>query len=59
LGLPIFLVPSGLVSDTFLTVLRFSIQIVMLLGSDPVDTFPRQRIRRQESDNFRCYATAL
>jgi hypothetical protein len=22
-----------------------------------VNTFPQQRIRRQKSDNFRCYAT--
>jgi hypothetical protein len=29
------------------------------LGNDSVNTFPRQRIRRQQSDNFRCYAAAL
>jgi hypothetical protein len=28
-----------------------------LLGNDSVNTFPRQRIRRQQSDNFRFYAT--
>jgi hypothetical protein len=28
-----------------------------LLGNDSVNTFPRQRIRRQQSYNFRCYAT--
>jgi hypothetical protein len=28
-----------------------------LLGNDSVKTFPRQRIRRQQSDNSRCYAT--
>jgi hypothetical protein len=27
------------------------------LGNDSVNTFPRQRIRRQQSDNFHCYAT--
>jgi hypothetical protein len=27
-----------------------------LLGNDSVNTFPRQRIRKQQSDNFRCYA---
>jgi hypothetical protein len=30
-----------------------------LLGNDLVNTCPRQRIRRQQSNNFRCYATAL
>jgi hypothetical protein len=30
-----------------------------LLGNDSVDTFPRQRIRKQQSSNFRCYTTAL
>jgi hypothetical protein len=28
-----------------------------LLGNDSVNTFLQQRIRRQQSDNFRCYAT--
>jgi hypothetical protein len=28
-----------------------------LLGNDSVNTFPRQRTRRQQSDNFRCYTT--
>jgi hypothetical protein len=27
------------------------------LGNDLVNTFPRQRICRQQPDNFRCYAT--
>jgi hypothetical protein len=27
------------------------------LGNDPVNTFPQQRMRKQKSDNFRCYAT--
>jgi hypothetical protein len=28
-----------------------------LLGNCSVNTFPRQRIRRQQSNNFSCYAT--
>jgi hypothetical protein len=31
--------------------------VVPFLGNDSVNTFPRQRIRRQQSDNFRYYAT--
>jgi hypothetical protein len=27
-----------------------------LLGNDSVNTFPLQRIRKQQSNNFRCYA---
>jgi hypothetical protein len=30
-----------------------------LLGNDPVNTFPLQRIRKQQSSNFCCYAPAL
>jgi hypothetical protein len=30
-----------------------------LPGNDSVNTFPRQRIRKQQSSNFRRYATAL
>jgi hypothetical protein len=30
-----------------------------LLGNDSVNTFLRQRIRKQQSNNFRCYAAAL
>jgi hypothetical protein len=30
-----------------------------LLGNDSVNTFPLQRICKQQSSNFRCYATAL
>jgi hypothetical protein len=30
-----------------------------LLGNDSVNTFPRQRLRKQQSNNFRCYVTAL
>jgi hypothetical protein len=30
-----------------------------LLGNDSVNTFPRERIRKQQSNNFRCYATAF
>jgi hypothetical protein len=28
-----------------------------LLGNDSVNTFPRQQMHRQQSDNFLCYAT--
>jgi hypothetical protein len=30
-----------------------------LLGNDTVNTFPQLLIRKQQSNNFRCYATAL
>jgi hypothetical protein len=30
-----------------------------LLGNDSVNTFPRQRIRKQQLSNFRWYTTAL
>jgi hypothetical protein len=30
-----------------------------LLGNDSVKTFPLQRILKQQTSNFRCYATAL
>jgi hypothetical protein len=31
----------------------------LLLGNDSVDTFPRQRIRKQQSSNFSCAVSAL
>jgi hypothetical protein len=30
-----------------------------LVGNDSVNIFPRQQIRKQQSSNFHCYATAL
>jgi hypothetical protein len=49
--------PSRVISrDNWLNILWL---VDPLLGKDSVNTFSRQRIRRQQSDNFRFYATAL
>jgi hypothetical protein len=42
---------------------RFNVTILWhvgpLLGNESVNTFPRQRIRRQQSNNFHCYASVV
>jgi hypothetical protein len=49
-----FVLPFRFLNSSFLSILW---HVEPLLGNDSVYTFPWQRIRRQQSDNFRCYAT--
>jgi hypothetical protein len=43
--------------QVYVTKLSILWQADQFLGNDSVNTFPRQRILRQQLDNFRCYAT--
>jgi hypothetical protein len=58
--------PPQLLISVFLDRSRYFLEIapklssqgwVLLLGNDSVNTFPQQRIRMQQSDNFRCCET--
>jgi hypothetical protein len=46
-------------NGTYKAYMHIMLYVDTLLGNDLVNTFPRQQIRIQQSNNFRCYAMAL